>query len=93
MDITQIKPDDFVANSKSILEILNGTDKQRIPMLNNIDNLNVLHDGQLVRFRGLVQDMLDPQIYLESYEVVMVDGSKQIKCGKYRDQVNLDVSI
>lgn len=57
----------------------------KIPLL-NYTPLHKLKDYSLVRFRGMIQDMQDPEIYLEQYEVIKTDGSgKRIQKGKYRD--------
>jgi hypothetical protein len=42
-----------------------------------------LRDGQLVRFRGMVQDMYDPEIYMAEYETRNLStGVKNIQCGR-----------
>jgi len=56
-----------------------------LPSLNHLPNHEVT-DGQLVRFRGMVQDMLDPEIYLAEYEIRnLASGTSSIQCGRYRD--------
>ena len=43
-------------------------------------------DGQLVKFRCMVQDMFDPEYYVASYRVRSVkDGSVKLRCGRFRD--------
>ncbi|KAL7742028.1 hypothetical protein ACLKA6_018280 [Drosophila palustris] len=59
-----------------------------IPLLNHTP-LHMLRDQSLVRFRGMVQDMMDPEIYLERYEVKSADGSTRLQQGKYRDCLRL----
>lgn len=94
MNLLHLNADEFMSNSVAILDTLKQTDQwHRLPLLNNIENNNVLVDGQLVRFRGLVQDMLDPEIYLEKFETTLADGTKHIKRVKYRDNINLEVSV
>ena len=45
-------------------------------------------DGQLVKFRCMVQDMFDPEYYVASYRVRSVkDGSVKLRCGRFRDVV------
>ncbi|TMW47732.1 hypothetical protein DOY81_007188 [Sarcophaga bullata] len=57
----------------------------KMPLL-NYTPLHKLKDYSIVRFRGMIQDMQDPEIYLEQYEVVKTDGSgKRMQKGKYRD--------
>ncbi|EDV31607.1 uncharacterized protein Dana_GF15437 [Drosophila ananassae] len=59
-----------------------------IPLL-NYTPLHKLKDQTLVRFRGMIQDMMDPEIYLERYEVKSSDGSKRLQDGKFRDCLRL----
>ena len=58
-----------------------------VTSLNNVAN-HVLFDGQLVRFRCMVQDMFDPEMYMSEYQVKnMKDGSVSVRSGRYRDVV------
>ncbi|KAH8409904.1 hypothetical protein KR009_000824 [Drosophila setifemur] len=59
-----------------------------VPLL-NYTPLHKLKDQALVRFRGMIQDMMDPEIYLERYEVKSSDGSKRLQGGKFRDCLHL----
>ncbi|KAH8305378.1 hypothetical protein KR018_000090 [Drosophila ironensis] len=59
-----------------------------VPLL-NYTPLHKLKDQSLVRFRGMIQDMMDPEIYLERYEVKSADGSRRLQDGKYRDCLKL----
>ncbi|XP_034129011.1 mini-chromosome maintenance complex-binding protein [Drosophila guanche] len=59
-----------------------------IPLL-NYTPLHKLKDQCLVRFRGMIQDMMDPEIYLECYEVKSTDGNKRVQHGKYHDCLKL----
>ncbi|KAH8411934.1 hypothetical protein KR222_002799 [Zaprionus bogoriensis] len=65
------------------------TNWHAIPLLNHTP-LHQLRDQGLVRFRGMVQDMMDPEIYLERYELKSPDGSTRLQQGKYRDCLRLD---
>lgn len=61
----------------------------QIPLLNYVP-LHTLQDNSLVRFRGMVQDMMDPEIYLEKYLVKnSADddnfAQNRLQNGKYRD--------
>jgi len=59
-----------------------------IPSLNLVPNHSIM-DGQLVRFRCMVQDMFDPEFYLAQYQVRNIkDGSMRTLCGRYRDVVS-----
>jgi len=56
-----------------------------LPSLNQLPNHEVA-DGQLVRFRGMVQDMFNPEIYLSEFEIRNLStGSSSVNCGRYRD--------
>lgn len=73
-------------NNEEILKILEDVREwSKIPLL-NYTPLHKLKDSTIVRFRGMIQDMHDPEIYLEQYEVKKSDGSgSRIQRGKYRD--------
>lgn len=75
------------ANWKEILE--DNTKWHSIPLLNHTP-LHKLKDQGLVRFRGMVQDMMGPEIYLERYELKTVDGGTRLQQGKYRDCLRVD---
>jgi len=56
-----------------------------IPSLNDVLN-HELTDGQLVRFRAMVQDMFDPEFYLSQYQVRNLStGEIRTVSGRYRD--------
>lgn len=57
----------------------------KIPFLNNISNSEI-PNASLVRFRGMIQDMLDPEFYLEKYTVSSGSGSR-VQDGRYRDTI------
>lgn len=64
----------------------------QIPLISNLPNFDQLKEMQLVRFRGLVQDMLDPEIYLETFQTKCGEtGDVKSRNGKYRDNVKLEV--
>ena len=51
-------------------------------------------DQQLVRFMGMIQDMQNPELFLEQYEVQdNVSGQTMMKMGKYRDVPACGVSV
>jgi hypothetical protein len=51
-------------------------------------------DQQLVRFVGMIQDMQNPELFLEQYEVRdSISGQTTIKMGKYRDIPACKVSM
>jgi len=56
-----------------------------VTSLNDVANQD-LKDGQLVRFRCMIQDMFDPEFYLAEYQVKsLVDGTVRTVSGRYRD--------
>jgi len=61
---------------------------EKIVSLNEAANHD-LNDGQLVRFRCLVQDMFDPEFYLAEYKVrSLADGTVRTVTGRYRDTLS-----
>lgn len=51
-------------------------------------------DQQLVRFIGMIQDMQNPEIFFERYEVRdNINGQTTVKMGKYRDVPACGVSV
>lgn len=87
-----ITPELFLEKSTEVLGSL-ANEREKIPLISNWDNFNRLKDMQLVRFRGLVQNMLDPEIYLESYQIKGDNEAVSTRNGKYRDNLNLQVII
>lgn len=55
-----------------------------IPLL-NYTPLHALKDMSIVRFKGMIQDMLDPEMYLERYEIFTEDNTCRVQEGKFRD--------
>uniref|UniRef100_U5EXQ7 Mini-chromosome maintenance complex-binding protein n=1 Tax=Corethrella appendiculata TaxID=1370023 RepID=U5EXQ7_9DIPT len=94
MNFNQWTPEYFLANEASCLNALkeywkNKNDWNKIPML-NYAKLDQLKDNQLVRFRGMIQDMQDPECYVKRYEVSNErEGSKRMVEGKFRDIIVL----
>eukprot|EP00954_Amorphochlora_amoebiformis_P016642 1306562-Amorphochlora_amoeboformis.AAC.1 len=69
----------------------------QIPSLNVTASQNI-EDKSLVRFRCMVQDILDPEFYTGIYEEVCAKtGTKVLKTAKYQDVVDIpagcDISI
>ncbi|KAH8238961.1 hypothetical protein KR038_010558 [Drosophila bunnanda] len=85
-------PDELTVQHKDstvLKELLKDSTRwHSIPLL-NYTPLHKLKDRSLVRFRGMIQDMMDPEIYLERYEVKASDGSKCFHDGKYLDCLKL----
>lgn len=84
LELNKCTPDDFVANQETYLKHLdNYSNWDQIPLLNH--GSIYYPDKSLVRFRGMIQDMYNPEIYLENYEVIDAGGNKKILSGKYKD--------
>lgn len=92
--LDSLTPELFIERQTDVLDaVSNGRVRAKIPLISNLDNFDQLNDGQLVRFRGLVQNMYDPEIYLERYQIKDVNSDQHHACnGKYRDNVKLKVS-
>lgn len=61
----------------------------KIPLINSNASHN-LSDGTLVRFRGMVQDMHNPEFYFEQFEVFNTKTNEiKSKTGKYTDTANI----
>lgn len=76
----------YIANQTLCQQMLKNPDVwKEIPLLNSAPLCN-FKDKQLVRFRGMIQDMYDPEYYLEQYEVKnSMTGESDIRCGLYID--------
>lgn len=92
--LDSLTPELFNEHHTDILEaVANGSVRAKIPLISNLDNFDRLTDGQLVRFRGLVQNMFDPEIYLEQYQIKDVNSDvHHTRNGKYRDNLKLKVN-
>lgn len=87
-----LTPELFMKKSAEMLDALSDDSvRSKIPLISNWDNFNQLKDMQLVRFRGLVQNMLDPEIYLETYQTKTDDDQFALRNGKFRDNLALKV--
>lgn len=66
---------------------------KEIPLLNNIP-LHSLKDQQVVRFKGMIQDIHDPEYYLKQYEVKNTrTNTHELRCGMYGDTAKCLVTI
>lgn len=92
MDFSQVKIEDVLQNKNGIFDLLkNGANWNGIPMLNYVQ-LQDFPDHSFVRFRGMIQDMLDPEIYFERFQTYIKGGGiKSLQSGKYRDTISLQV--
>ena len=51
---------------------------QQVPSLNTTP-LEQLPDGCLVRYRGMIQDQFDPELYLKQYTAVDAASGHQVR--------------
>lgn len=93
MDVIEsLTPELFIERDSEILEMLsNEMIRSKVPLISNWSNFDHLKDMQLVRFRGLAQNMLDPEIYLEKCQTKNENSTIQMRNGKYRDNFKLEV--
>lgn len=92
--IETLTPESFMEKSTEVLEALsNDQVRSKIPLISNWENFDRLKDMQLVRFRGLVQNMLDPEIYLETYQTKNGNNTFSMHKGKFRDNLKLEVRL
>ncbi|XP_043251882.1 mini-chromosome maintenance complex-binding protein [Colletes gigas] len=88
LKISNWTPAHVIANQSSCNLLLENPDAlKEIPSLNNAPLRNFT-DWQLVRFRGMVQDMHNPEFYFEKYEVKNNETETyEVRCGMYADYV------
>lgn len=90
--IETLTPESFAQRSNEILKIVSDEAvRAKIPLISNWENFNQLKDMQLIRFRGLVQNMMDPEIYLETYETKDDNDVVKTRKTKFRDNIQLEV--
>ncbi|XP_013134505.1 PREDICTED: mini-chromosome maintenance complex-binding protein [Papilio polytes] len=89
-DFDSVTPDLWMSdedNWKNKLSKL--TNWYQIPLLNSNASHN-FSDGRLVRFRGMVQDMHNPEFYFEKFEVYNASTNEvKVKSGKYCDTAHI----
>ncbi|XP_063363784.1 mini-chromosome maintenance complex-binding protein [Cydia amplana] len=85
-----VTPDSWLANEQTWKEnLLKLPNWYQIPLINSNASHN-LPDGTLVRFRGMIQDMHNPEFYFEQFEVYNSETNEvRSKSGKYRDTANI----
>ncbi|XP_014608335.1 PREDICTED: mini-chromosome maintenance complex-binding protein [Polistes canadensis] len=88
LNINNWTPEYFVNNQTSCKLILSNCNVlKEIPLLNNAP-LHCFKDKQLVRFRGMIQDMYNPEYYFQKYEVKNTQsGYCDVRFGMYMDSV------
>lgn len=86
MDISSCSPENWLENESHYLKQLEDSRVWNDVPLLNVNELHNFKDSNLVRFRGMIQDMHSPEFYLEKFEVVGEDtGLKTLRNGKYCD--------
>lgn len=92
--LNELTPELLSTNLSDTLLTLKDDDVwKRIPLISNLSNFDRLKEMQLVRFRGLIQDMRDPEIYLETFQTKCAqNGETKLRGAKYRDNVKIEVS-
>eukprot|EP00405_Crypthecodinium_cohnii_P019741 CAMPEP_0206480562 /NCGR_PEP_ID=MMETSP0324_2-20121206/37448_1 /ASSEMBLY_ACC=CAM_ASM_000836 /TAXON_ID=2866 /ORGANISM="Crypthecodinium cohnii, Strain Seligo" /LENGTH=626 /DNA_ID=CAMNT_0053957533 /DNA_START=78 /DNA_END=1958 /DNA_ORIENTATION=+ len=72
---------------KDVLGLQNEENFQKIPCLNDLPGRNLLRPNTLFRFRGLVQDIFEPEVYASAFEERSSTGSRLVS-SKYREALN-----
>lgn len=63
----------------------------QIPLLNNITDY-ALYNNKLVRFRGMIQDILNPVYYMERFKIRDLNTDViSYRSGKYCDSIDIKV--
>lgn len=89
-DIETTTPDRWIENEKTMKsKLMKLPNWYQIPLINSNASHN-LSDGNLVRFRGMIQDMHNPEFYFEKFEVFNTTTNEvKVKSGKYRDTAHV----
>lgn len=89
-DFETVTPDIWMANEEAWKKrLLKLTNWYQIPLINSNASHN-LADNKLVRFRGMIQDMHNPEFYFEQFEVYnTVTNEIKSKTGKFRDTAHI----
>ncbi|KAK7586137.1 hypothetical protein V9T40_004013 [Parthenolecanium corni] len=62
---------------------------EQVPLLNHITECEP-YNNKLIRFKGMIQDILNPIYYIEQFHVVNTKTSvTSVRSGKYRDRIDL----
>ncbi|CAD0200632.1 unnamed protein product [Chrysodeixis includens] len=90
IDFETVTPDLWMANEEAWKEkLLKLPNLFQIPLINSNASLN-LPDSTLVRFKGMIQDMHNPEFYFEQFEVLNTNTNEiKNKSGKYRDTAHI----
>ncbi|VVC94701.1 unnamed protein product [Leptidea sinapis] len=89
-DFETVSPEIWRANEEKWKErLLKLQNWHKIPLINSNASHN-LSDASLARFRGMVQDMHNPEFYFEEFEVFNSSTNEiQTKSGKFTDTASI----
>lgn len=75
----------FLANQEQCLQKLK--EEKTFKLIPNLNYSTPEHfaKSQLVRLRGIIQDQLEPEYYLDKYKVKTSDGLIRIQDGKFQN--------
>ncbi|XKL60298.1 hypothetical protein PGB90_001314 [Kerria lacca] len=63
---------------------------EQIPLLNELRECNA-YNNKMVRFKGMIQNILDPVYYIEKLEIFNKEKNTiLLRSGKYRDTIHLE---
>ncbi|XP_045470802.1 mini-chromosome maintenance complex-binding protein [Harmonia axyridis] len=83
INLTAYTPEMWVKDDENLTNQLQNSSWEMFPILNYLDSSNLQH-GQLVRFKGMVQDMHTPEYYLEKCVINNQEtNEKKVTYGKY----------
>lgn len=91
LNLSGLTIDQYLKNEAEYLKLLQDNPKAvqtQVPLL-NYGKLHDFADNTLVRFRGMIQDMNDAEIYLERYEISSTTNGVRVQDGRYRDVIVL----
>lgn len=86
MNVKEWTRDHFISNQSDCKLLLENSDVlESIPCLNST-SLDYFKEGQLVKFRGMIQDIFNPEYFIENYEVRDTNtGATSIRSGMFMD--------
>lgn len=93
LDASNWTSDYFLTNKSECLSRLG--DEEFVSSISNLDvcPLDEIKHGQLVKFRGMIQDIRNPEFYFEKYSVRNnVSQATEVRDAKYKDLIQLSVN-
>ncbi|KAL7646045.1 UNVERIFIED_CONTAM: hypothetical protein RMT77_002946 [Armadillidium vulgare] len=79
-------PEEWNSNLKSFFEKELPQVESELSWLNETP-LHQLQTDRVVRFRGMIQDMLNPEFYMDTFVIKGIDGQEIKRPGRYMDMV------